>query len=326
MNLKRRSFYFLGVTTKSSAMVQILPLWADHLKLDLALKCVDMPIGTAPEVFRHWVADLRTDLTAVGAVVTTHKTDLFRAASDMFDEHDELALLCQEIGSIVIDNGVLFGSASIDVAGAGSTLRHILGETYFQESDADVLCLGSGGAGKAVVASLLNDLNGNHLIARNDKPKNIFVVDVDNSRLEDLQRLLNQIPGQTNTIVIHNALASRNDEILKQLSPRSLVVNASGLGKDRPGSPLTDEAVFPTGGIAWELNYRGERKFLIQAHCKQQQSELRIFDGWSLFLHNWSKGISRALKLEISESTKKELFEIASRFNPTQSAPADQPK
>jgi shikimate 5-dehydrogenase len=238
----------------------------------------------------------------------------------MFDEHDELALLCREVGSIVIDNGIVFGSASIDVAGAGSTLRHMLGETYFQETEADVLCLGSGGAGKAVVVGLLNDLMSDKLMARNDKPKNIFVVDIDNSRLDDLQRLLKQIPGQTNTIAIYNetAAASKNDEILKQLSPGSLVVNASGLGKDRPGSPLTDNAVFPTRGIAWELNYRGERKFLVQARSNQDESHLQIHDGWSLFLHNWSQGISRAMKVEISGSTKKDLFEIAARFRPAE--------
>ena len=43
--------------------------------------------------------------------------------------------------------------------------------------------------------------------------------------------------------------------------PHSLVVNASGLGKDRPGSPLPDGAPFPRHGVAWELNYRGERLF-----------------------------------------------------------------
>ena len=44
-----------------------------------------------------------------------------------------------------------------------------------------------------------------------------------------------------------------------------MVVNATGLGKDSPGSPISDAATFPNGGIAWDFNYRGELLFLEQA-------------------------------------------------------------
>src|SRR5690606_41994251 len=49
----------------------------------------------------------------------------------------------------------------------------------------------------------------------------------------------------------------------------SLVVNASGLGKDRPGSPLPDDAVLPEGAFAWEFNYRGSRS---EEHTSELQS------------------------------------------------------
>jgi len=39
----------------------------------------------------------------------------------------------------------------------------------------------------------------------------------------------------------------------------------TGLGKDAPGSPLTDAVVFPDHGIVWDLNYRGDLIFLEQA-------------------------------------------------------------
>ena len=44
---------------------------------------------------------------------------------------------------------------------------------------------------------------------------------------------------------------------MEALPAGSLVINATGLGKDRPGSPLTDHCKFPENGLVWELNYRG---------------------------------------------------------------------
>ena len=55
----------------------------------------------------------------------------------------------------------------------------------------------------------------------------------------------------------------------------SLVVNATGLGKDRPGSPLTDDARFPRDGIAWDFNYRGDLLFLEQAERQREARSLR---------------------------------------------------
>ena len=54
-----------------------------------------------------------------------------------------------------------------------------------------------------------------------------------------------------------------NDRLVGRLKPSSLVVNATGLGKDAPGSPITDNAQFPAKGIAWDFNYRGELAFLV---------------------------------------------------------------
>ena len=54
------------------------------------------------------------------------------------------------------------------------------------------------------------------------------------------------------------------------LPPASLVINATGMGKDLPGSPITDRGLFPMRGIAWELNYRGELQFLHQALAQRE--------------------------------------------------------
>ena len=60
---------------------------------------------------------------------------------------------------------------------------------------------------------------------------------------------------------ICNQDAARNDAIMAALPAGSIVINATGMGKDRPGSPITDAGLFPVRGIAWEFNYRGELDF-----------------------------------------------------------------
>ena len=94
--------------------------------------------------------------------------------------------------------------------------------------------------------------------------------------------------------------AADNDAVVARLKPGSLVINATGLGKDAPGSPLTDAARFPEGGIAWDLNYRGDLVFLDQARA--QQAERRPADRGRLdLLHPWlDAGHRRGLRRSTS--------------------------
>jgi shikimate 5-dehydrogenase len=57
------------------------------------------------------------------------------------------------------------------------------------------------------------------------------------------------------------------------------MVNATGLGKDGPGSPITDAAPFPEWGYAWDFNYRGDLVFLEQARRQQTARRLHVEDG-----------------------------------------------
>ena len=54
-----------------------------------------------------------------------------------------------------------------------------------------------------------------------------------------------------------------------------MVVNATGLGKDSPGSPISGAAIFPDGGIAWD-NYRGDLLFLEQASSQKKNRSLTL--------------------------------------------------
>ena len=81
-----------------------------------------------------------------------------------------------------------------------------------------------------------------------------------------------------------------------------MVVNATGLGKDAPGSPLTDSARFPQDGIAWEFNYRGDLAFLGRARAAAHKSGLTVEDGWVYFIHGWTRVIAEVFDIDIPMS------------------------
>ena len=91
----------------------------------------------------------------------------------------------------------------------------------------------------------------------------------------------------------------------------SLVVNGTGMGKDSPGSPITDDAVFPEEALVWELNYRGETDFLHQAERQRTNRRLVIEDGWRYFIHGWTCVMEEVLDVQITPGLVDELSEIA---------------
>jgi shikimate 5-dehydrogenase len=120
-------------------------------------------------------------------------------------------------------------------------------------------------------------------------PQHMVFVDRELDRLERLRSLIERLPGADIEYGFAcTQSAEENDALLGRLPPGSLAVNATGLGKDRPGSPLTDAAVFPQDGIAWDLNYRGRLDFLQQARLQAGSRRLKVADGWDLFVIGWA--------------------------------------
>ena len=118
----------------------------------------------------------------------------------------------------------------------------------------------------------------------------------------DALRKVHDRLGRSSTEVeyVENANSAENDELLAGLPPGSLVVNATGMGKDVPGSPVTVSARFPERGVVWELNYRGELDFLRQARRQQRTRDLKVEDGWLYFLHGWSEVIAEVFHVELT--------------------------
>jgi shikimate 5-dehydrogenase len=297
------TIYFIGVSTKHSSIMNVFPNWAKELGLgEVSIKGVDLALNAAPELYRDVVTFIRTDAHTNGALVTTHKIDLFQAAHQLFDELDWFAASMHEISSISKRDGKLIGQAK-DPVSAGRTLCGMIPAGFWTGNGGDVFCMGSGGAGVAITWFLLK---GDHRLGR---PRRVVVSDISNERLNHLRALVDS-PALKTSLVTDPV---ENDRILESLPDRSLVINATGLGKDRPGSPITGR--FPAEAIVWELNYRGALDFLVQARQQTNERCLVIRDGWEYFIHGWTAVIADVFHVEISEDPQmfESLDEVACR-------------
>ncbi len=297
--MSHRRMRFVGVSTASSSIMKVFPLWSDILGLDAELVGLDVPLDAPPEAHREAVAEIQGDPACAGALVTTHKIAVFDAARDMFDEVDEFAASVGEISSIAVRGGRTLGAAK-DPLTAGLALEEVLADDHFT-AGAEVLCLGAGGAGTAI---------GWYLGRRRDLPARMTFVDTESTRLAHLRDVLRAHAPSVELRTLTVAEADLDGE-LAALPERSLVVNATGLGKDRPGSPLPATARFPERSVVWELNYRGSLEFLAQARAQEQERALTVVDGWRYFIHGWSQVVAEVFQLEMDPVLVARLAEAA---------------
>jgi len=303
---RRPTLYFIGVTTAKSAIMTIFPKWAKALGLGhAAIAGIDLQLDADPAAYRDVVSFIKADPLSLGALVTTHKLNLFASCRDLFDWVDPLASLMHEASCLSKQNGMLAASAK-DPITAGLAIDGFLGAGYFARNRCDVFCMGAGGAGIAITWHLMRRERGA------DAPERIVTSDPNEARLDELARIHGEVGSTCRLEYLLARDAAVNDAVLASLKPGSLVVNATGLGKDRPGSPITDSASFPQGAVAWELNYRGDLVFLAQARAQADAAALTTVDGWTYFLHGWTRVIAEVFDVEIPTSGP--LFESLSRM------------
>jgi shikimate dehydrogenase len=279
---------FVGVTTGESSINHIFPRWRDALGLgDVELVGRDIALDAPAEDYRTVVQWMREH--AAGALVTSHKIDILRHAGDLFDELDEHAQRLSEVSCIAIRDGRVLGWAKDPVTGTRS-LDALLPAGFRGHA----LIMGAGGAGTALA----------HCLA--ERAERIVLTDRSPDRLARAGDLL---AGGAEL----REVAGPHDDLLASFPRGTLVINATGMGKDRPGSPLTDAALFPDGAIAWELNYRGELKFLQQARAQRQ---VIAEDGWRYFIEGWSAHIEEVFQRPISASDVEALSAAADFARP----------
>jgi shikimate dehydrogenase len=319
INKKVPTFYFIGVTTDQSSINKIFPLWMDALdRPNIVLEGVDHALHDQRQAYRQTIAQIKYDPLSIGGLITTHKIDVLEAAGDMFDVLHPSAQITKEVSCVSKKGGLLIGHAK-DPLTAGMSLDEVLGEGYFGRTGGEVLIFGAGGSGKAICL---------HLIQKEcagDRPKRIVIVNRSQLRLDQLQAMVEGLRTGIEFEYIRNEDPNYNNKIMAGLAEGSVVINATGLGKDRPGSPITDKGLFPRKGIVWEINYRGELDFWHQAMAQVDTRDLMVEDGWLYFLHGWTQHIAEVLHIEITPDVFRCLAGIASESRP-RSVPKPRPR
>ena len=290
------TFYFIGVTTAKSSIMKVFPEWAKHLGLgEVAIRGIDFVPHDDPARYRAAVAFLKSDPLSLGALVTTHKLDLFAACRDLFDAIDPHANLMEEVSCLSKRDGKLIAHAK-DPISSGLAIDGFLSPGHFARTGAEVFSMGAGGSTIALTWHLKQTARGA------DRPSRIVVSNRSQPRLDHIRAIHAQMAQGIPVDYILAPRAEDNDAILATLKPGSLVINATGLGKDAPGSPLTDAARFPERAVVWELNYRGDLVFLDQARAQETARQLQVEDGWTYFIHGWTQVIAEVFDVAIPTS------------------------
>ena len=289
------TIYFIGVTTGSSSIQRVFPRWAEELGLaDARLQGIDLPLHAPADDYRRVVDFIAADPLSRGALVTTHKLDLYDAARDRFDEIDPFALMMSETSCISKRDGRLRCHAK-DPISSGLALDAFLSPSHWADRGREALLMGAGGSTIAI----------SWFLSRRDadsRPESILITNRSPARLEHIRQIHATLDTDVRFEYLLTPAAEDNDRVVAGLSDGALVVNATGLGKDAPGSPVTDAVRFPRSGVAWDLNYRGDLVFLDQARAQAPQSGLQVEDGWVYFLHGWTQVVAEVFDVTIPTS------------------------
>lgn len=292
----RPTFYFIGVSTGQSSIMKVFPAWAEALGLgDVVIRGIDCKVHDDPQVYRRVVDFIKHDPLSLGGLVTTHKLDLFKAARDLFDEVDPHAAFLGEASCISKRGGKLCAHAK-DPLTSGLSFEAFIPSGYWK-SGAELCLLGAGGSSLALTLYLAT------LIAADKRPAVVHVTNRSQPRLDEMRHIHATLGACGIDFRYHLCPAAvDNDVVVATLPAGSVVVNATGLGKDAPGSPLTDAVRFPQKGIVWEFNYRGDLLFLDQALRQKESAGLTVEDGWVYFIHGWTRVIAEVFAIDIPVS------------------------
>ncbi len=301
----RPTFYFIGVTTGQSSIMKVFPKWMEELgRPEIVIEGVDCKIHDQPEPYRRALAQIKHDPQSLGALVTTHKIDLLSATRDMFDYLDPYATLLDEVSSISKQGGRLEGHAK-DPLSAGASLDAITGKGYFGRTGGEVLCFGAGGSAIATLLHLINKKD------QADRPRRFVFANRSEGRLLHGRQVVGKLKTDILVEYIQNSDPCASDQIMAGMPDYSVIINATGMGKDTPGSPITWEGKFPGHAIAWEFNYRGELDFLHQAEAQAKDRNLFVEDGWLYFVHGWTQVVAQVLHFDLTDEVFGRLERVA---------------
>ena len=314
--------------------MRLFPAWARELDLgEVRLVGYDLPLHAGAARYREAVGRIKSDRQGRGALVTTHKIDLFEACRDMFDAVDQYARLCGETSCLAKRGGQLLAFATDPISSGRA-----LGEFYPEQSPGDVLCLGGGGSAVAITVNLIQRRAASHITVVNRTAGRLEAMRDIHARLgarrtasRDMRARASAMDGRQKRMptctgrggpsrdrsASSPSACRRVSWLIGELPPGSLVINATGMGKDTRGSPITDGARFPEAGYAWELNYRGDLEFLDQALRQQEGRHLHVEDGWRYFIHGWAVVMEHVFKIDVDGAKIARLAAVSEAERPT---------
>jgi shikimate dehydrogenase len=312
---------FLGISTAGSLAHRTFPGWSRLFCPGAVMRGVDLPAGVGPAEFRELVAAMTASPCVLGAVVTSHKLRLFRACRDLLDHAEPLVALTEEIADINTRDGVRAFARdpqSLDIIldgigganggcgpgehGGGPGERGGTGGPRGADPR-PVLCIGAGGSAIALMLAMRLDIAGTlaaqRPVLRTGQAARgpLTIVGRDHESLDNVRAVQDRCGIPRDAVGL--LLAPSQDAAARHVGsapPRTVVINATGLGKIEPGSPLPDLAAFPPGAVAWDFNYRGPLTFLDQARRAGVATE----DGWDYFVAGWSAALAAITGLELT--------------------------
>jgi shikimate dehydrogenase len=214
-------------------------------------------------------------------------------------------MITDEVSCISKMDGRLEGHAK-DPITSGASLDAIIEKDYFARTQGHVLSFGAGGSAIATLLHLINKKD------KGDRPDRFTFVNRSQGRLDHAKKMVEGLKTDIEVEYIQNSDPSINDRIMEKFPPHSIIINATGMGKDTPGSPITWEGKFPMNSISWEFNYRGELDFLHQSLAQVESRNVKVEDGWIYFVHGWTQVIAQVLHFDLTPSLFQQLNETAS--------------
>ncbi|WP_189765881.1 hypothetical protein [Streptomyces xanthochromogenes] len=215
-------------------------------------------------------------------MTTGHKTELGRDLTGYATVTKDVRRL-REAGTLRVDTDGLHASAH-DVAAGGDIVQELLADSRWETGARHAVVLGAGGAGLAL-ACVLTEASG---------VRQVILTEQSSARRREVRHILEAAGLDGGRVAL--APATQNDSLVAEAPPGTLLVNATGLGKDTPGSPLADTTPLPARSLFWELNYRGQRPLLARAQATTGSTGGRAVDGWDFFVRSWFEALKTILE------------------------------
>lgn len=303
IKLHKPTMFFIGVSTHNSFANDVFEDWAKIIDKDAEIIGVNLGVNCNESEYIKIVSFIKSEPLALGALVTTHKVRLYNSTKHLFDNISKSCAEFEEIGAIYKNGDSLFGEIT-DIYTSKAALKQILPIGYFNKNSSDCCILGAGGAGLALAYNILTD--------KSSVPTRLILTDINKSRLDNSKRILEKY-DTNNILEIRLITGLETNELIEGLKIGSLIVNATGQGKDRAGSPFSATTDIPKRCYLWEFNYRGERDFLQIAKKQSILKELEVVDGWIFFIYGWSYIMSMVFNVKNIDDYFNQFLEVANQ-------------